>query len=91
MAISVLEDADVIAYGHFVYKSGLHGDAYVQKDKTIADPRLLKLVTKLMAEDLAEQFESDEIDALVGIAPCSSVLASRTAEHLGELLGKTPN
>lgn len=86
----MLDMAKVVAAGHFIYKSGLHGEAYVQKDKTIADPDLLANITALMAEEIAEAFEPEEIDMLVGIAPCSSILASRTAEHLGYIWGKTP-
>lgn len=90
-AIRLLDEAQVVARGHFVYKSGLHGNAYVQKDKTISDPALQARITELMAGDIAGTFESDEVDSLVGIAPCSSMLASRIAEHLGTIWGKTPS
>lgn len=43
-----------------------------------------------MADKLMNHFDPTEIDAIVGIAPCSSALATRTAEHIGIETGRTP-
>jgi orotate phosphoribosyltransferase len=89
-AEDLLEEFNVVVPGHFVGTKGGHLDTYVQKDVTIADPWLLKEITGLMAEKVASGYEQGDIDALVGIAPCSSQLATRTAEHLGDMWGKAP-
>lgn len=89
-AMEMLEKEQVIVEGHFVYTKGGHGDAYVQKDRTIRDPELLAAITGLMADKLMNNFDPAEIDAIIGIAPCSSALAARTAEHIGVEAGRTP-
>lgn len=72
----------VVSDGHFVYAAGGHGDAYVQKDKTLVDPEVFTTVTEFMAQDLEEEVDPADIDYLVGFAPCSSQYASRIAERL---------
>lgn len=89
-ALHLLEIREVIVPGHFVGTKGGHMDAYVQKDKTIADAELLKGVTGLMSEMVVEEYKPEEIDTLVGIAPCSSQLATRMAEHLGDMWRVAP-
>ncbi len=72
----------VVGDGHFVYAAGDHGDAYVQKDKTLVNPEVFTTVTELMSQDLEEEVDPSEIDYLVGFAPCSSQYAARMAERL---------
>lgn len=90
-ALGLLSAHEVIVPGHFVGTKGGHMDAYVQKDKTIADAYLLREVTELMAWKAFNNYDPGDIDTLVGIAPCSSQLATRMAEHLGEKWKMAPD
>lgn len=85
LAEGILQEADVIRYGHFIGASGLHLDTYVQKDRTITDPTVLQPITNLMAKVVTDALGDERIDALVGIAPCSSQLATGIAQGLGAL------
>lgn len=76
------DEGIIVSGGHFVYAAGGHGDAYVQKDKTLVDPEIFRHVTDLMTTDLIDRVVVREIDFFVGFAPCSSQHAARMAESL---------
>jgi orotate phosphoribosyltransferase len=90
LALNQFAQVDLVERGHFVLTSGEHSQYYVRKETIAADPFLLAMVTRLMAEDIAETFDPDQIDVLVGAAPCAAILATRTAEHLGDIWKRPP-
>ncbi len=50
---AILADLELIVTGdHFVYKSGEHGDAYVNKNYVTLFPELVKHIARLMAKQL---------------------------------------
>lgn len=78
----LLGERQIIASGHFVLNSGVHSDEYVRKDLIVAQPIATDQVAEEMSEAIHDQFGPDGIDTLVGIAPCSAILAS----HVGRIL-----
>jgi orotate phosphoribosyltransferase len=90
MAEAHLEEAGAVLEGHFVYAAEDHGNAYVAKDETIKRPEILARITWLMAANLAETLDPDDIDMLGAAAPCGSIIAARMSEHLEGMWGKTP-
>ncbi len=81
----ILEQRQIMASGHFVLNSGVHSPEYIRKDAIVAQPVATETVAEEMSEIIRVQFGPEEIDTLVGIAPCSAILAS----HLGRVLSNT--
>lgn len=74
----------IIKDSHLVYTSGKHGSAYVNKDAIY--PYTMEISKLCMY--LAEDFEDQEIDAIVGPVVGGVSLAQWTAYHLSKLQGK---
>jgi orotate phosphoribosyltransferase len=74
----------IITDSHIVYTSGKHGSAYVNKDAVY--PRTSKI--SRLCEFIAEDFEDEEIDAVVGPIVGGVSLAQWTANYLSRLHGK---
>ncbi|HTM68175.1 MAG TPA: phosphoribosyltransferase family protein [Candidatus Binatia bacterium] len=68
----------VIDGSHFVYASGLHGKAYVNKDAVFLRPDKLSWVCLR----LALAFSKAGVDVVVGPAVGGAIIASHVAEHL---------
>lgn len=81
----IFEDSKAIITGsHIVYTSGKHGDAYVNKDAVYPHTAKVSRLCQFIAED----FENEEIDAVVGPVVGGVALAQWTAHHLSLLQGK---
>lgn len=89
-AMEIFDAANLMEPGHFVFVSGVHSDTYLRKERILARPGFTSGISFLMAEEMAETYEPEEVDVLAAYAPCASVLASRVAEYLGSFWGKTP-
>lgn len=89
-AIELLSDIGSVLEGHFVYANGDHGNAYVAKDEALKRPEAFSELTFMMAQNVADAVDPDEVDVLVAAAPCGSLIASRMAEHLGMIWQVTP-
>ena len=74
----------IITSGHFVYKSGKHGSAYVNKDAVYAYP---EKICRLSLE-IAYHFIDDEVDVVIGPAIGGVILSQWVAFHLTSLLKK---
>lgn len=89
MAIeALLEERGIQNTGHFVLASDEHSSVYLRKDLILTDPRLAADVAAEMGEVITGEFEPEEIDAVVGIAPCSAILASHVGLFLSEAWDK---
>lgn len=74
----------LITDSHIVYTSGKHGEAYVNKDAVYPHTAKVSRLCQFIAED----FENEEIYAVVGPVVGGVALAQWTAHHLSLLQGK---
>ena len=83
--MKIFEDSKAIITGsHIIYTSGKHGEAYVNKDAVYPHTAKVSRLCQFIAED----FENEEIDAVVGPVVGGIALAQWTAHHLSLLQGK---
>jgi len=83
--MKIFEDSKAIITGsHIVYTSGKHGEAYVNKDAVYPHTAKVSRLCQFIAED----FENEEIDAVVGPVVGGVSLSQWTAHHLSILQGK---
>lgn len=68
----------VIVNDHFVYTSGKHGPAYVNKDAVYTRPDVISFLCKAIAEDFAE----DNPEVVAGPAIGGVIMSQWTAYHL---------
>jgi len=74
----------VIINSHIVYTSGKHGSAYVNKDVIYSDTQLTKDFCLLIADN----FNNDGIEVVVGHATGGAILAQYMAQHLTAITGR---
>ncbi|MDP1706454.1 MAG: phosphoribosyltransferase family protein [bacterium] len=74
----------VITGSHVVYKSGKHGEAYINKDALYLSPR----DTSRICQMIAEEFADEGIEVVVGPAVGGVALSQWLAHHLSELTGR---
>ena len=78
----IFQEAKAIISGdHFVYKSGKHGSAYVNKDAVYVDPTKVFLLTL----EIANHFVYDDIEVVIGPAIGGVILSQWIAWHLSSL------
>lgn len=82
--MQILDQTGAILSGHFQYTSGLHGDAYINKDAIYAHPKEAYELASMIAED----FKDSEIEAVVGSAMGGIILANNIALALAQLTGR---
>lgn len=63
---------------HFVYTSGKHGSAYVNKDAVYPDTDRISKI----CNEFAKIFVADRVDAVIGPALGGIILSQWTAQHL---------
>lgn len=68
----------IVSDSHFVYSSGRHSSVYVNKDALYLHPRTIAGLCRLMAEG----YDADAIDAVVGPVLGGIVLSQWVAHHL---------
>lgn len=74
----------VITDSHIVYTSGKHGTAYVDKDMVY--PHTAD--TSLLCRAIAEEFQSEGVEAVVAPEKGGIILSQWAAHHLSELTGR---
>lgn len=79
--LDLLQDVGAFRSGHFVYTSGRHGDAYINKDALFMHPH----ETFKLAGAIAENFKDDNIEAVIAPAVAGAILAQWTAYQLSEM------
>ncbi len=68
----------IITDSHFVYTSGEHGSAYINKDAAYVWPQVIREICDAMADP----FLSDDVETVVGPAIGGVILATRVAESI---------
>ncbi len=74
----------IIRDGHFVYTSGKHGSAYINKDAIYPHTGL----TSELCKALAERFQSAKIDVVAAPVVGGVILSQWMAHHLSALTGR---
>ncbi len=84
--ISALEKESILLSGHFVLSGGDHSDKYINHDAIYANPFLVSLCARILAEKI---FKNTKIETVIGPAMGGNTLAHETARWLSE--SKTSN
>ena len=69
--------------GHFLLKSGRHGDAYVEKFHVLSDPAATSELCGYMAARVRGQGDAPMVDLVAGPTTGGVILAFETARQLG--------
>lgn len=77
--ISLLKETNALLEGHFLLSSGLHSEAYVQCALLLRDPKISEKVCKA----LADKFNDNKPDLVVGPALGGVIVAYEVARQLG--------
>lgn len=77
--LTQLAETGAIRQGHFLYASGKHGEAYVEKFNLLRNPE----ATSKACESFANKFRDEHIDVVVGPTTGGILLAFETARQLG--------
>jgi len=67
--------------GHTCFRSGEHGDGWVEKGALISNPAHLSAVVEAQAQVIRERFDGAEV--IVGSSECGAALATLVAKGLG--------
>ncbi|HPF95357.1 MAG: phosphoribosyltransferase [Candidatus Magasanikbacteria bacterium] len=83
--IQILEHlGGLIRESHVVYASGLHGDAYINKDALYPHTNY----TKWFCDGLAKGFADESVDVVVGPELGGIILSQHVAHHLTNMAGR---
>lgn len=77
--IKILENTKALKRGHFLLTSGRHSDQYMQCAQVLQYPEY----TGEICKGLAEEFEDNNIDIVVGPATGGIIMAYELARQLG--------
>lgn len=78
------ETGAILTGDHFLYASGLHGEAYVNKDSVYPHTQ----ATSELCQMIAESFQHRGVDVVIGPEKGGIILAQWTAYHLSKLTGR---
>ena len=82
--LELLQKVGAFRAGHFVYVSGMHGKAYVNKNAMYPYTHEMSKLCK----SIAQQFVGKNVEAVVGPATGGIILSQWVAYHLSELEGR---
>jgi orotate phosphoribosyltransferase len=77
--LDIFRTTGALLEGHFIYTSGRHGRQFLQAARVLQYPEH----TQTLCAAMAEHYEDDKIDVVVGPATGGIILAYETARHLG--------
>ncbi len=77
--LQIFRDSDALLEGHFKLTSGKHSDIYYEKFMILKRPRLCERVCAA----LAEMFENDRVELVVGPTTGGVIIAYEVAKFLG--------
>jgi orotate phosphoribosyltransferase len=80
---AVFREAGAFREGHFLLKSGRHGDAYVEKFAVLADPAATSKLCSFWAAAHRADDGSARVDLVAGPTTGGVILAFETARQLG--------
>lgn len=76
--VEILEKTNALKKGHFLLTSGRHSDQYMQCAQVLQYPEY----TGEICKGLAEEFENDKVDVIVGPATGGIIMAYEIARQL---------
>lgn len=76
--IDIFKETGALLEGHFIYTSGRHGRHFLQAARVLQYPE----DTERLCGAMAEAYENDHIELVVGPATGGIILAYETARHL---------
>ena len=76
--VQTFRDTGALLEGHFIYTSGRHGRQFLQAARVLQYPEH----TEPLCRAIAQAFESEKVDLVVGPATGGILLAYETARHL---------
>jgi orotate phosphoribosyltransferase len=79
----LFREAGALRDGHFLLKSGRHGDAYIEKFAILADPAATGELCGFWAETQRRDDGSSRVDLVAGPTTGGVILAFETARQLG--------
>lgn len=79
------ETGAIITDSHFVYASGKHGSAYVNKDAIYPNTH----ATTILCRTIAGEFLNDGVEAVIGPEKGGIILSQLTAHQLFRLTGRS--
>ncbi len=79
----LFRDAGAFREGHFLLKSGRHGDAYVEKFQVLQDPAATSELCALWAARVRDRDGTPHVDLVAGPTTGGVILAFETARQLG--------
>ncbi|GHO45687.1 phosphoribosyltransferase family protein [Ktedonospora formicarum] len=74
------EAGAIVKDSHFVYSSGRHSSVYVNKDALYLRPRIISSI----CERMAQPYDPEQIDVVVGPVIGAVILSQWTAYHLSQ-------
>jgi orotate phosphoribosyltransferase len=79
----VFRESGAFREGHFLLKSGRHGDAYVEKFQVLQDPAATSELCALWAAPMRDRDGTPLVDVIAGPTTGGILLAFETARQLG--------
>ena len=79
----LFRDAGAFREGHFLLKSGRHGDAYLEKFQVLQDPTATSELCGLWAAHVRTREHESLVDVVAGPTTGGVILAFETARQLG--------
>ena len=79
----IFREAGAFREGHFLLKSGRHGDAYVEKFQVLQDPAATSELCGLWAARVRQRDGEPMVDVVAGPTTGGIILAFETARQLG--------
>jgi len=79
----LFRDSGAFREGHFLLKSGRHGDAYVEKFQVLQDPAATSELCALWAARVRDRDGAPLVDVVAGPTTGGVILAFETARQLG--------
>lgn len=75
---NIFLESEALLKGHFRLTSGRHSDQYMQCAKVLQNPHF----TEILCKDLAERFQGEQIDVVIGPAMGGIIVAYEMARQL---------
>jgi len=76
--LEIFKESKALLSGHFLLSSGLHSDIYFEKFQVLQYPEYVQILCK----KLAEKFEKDKIEVVVGPTTGGIIIAYEVAKNL---------
>jgi len=76
--LNIFKKSKALLSGHFLLSSGLHSDIYFEKFQVLQYPEYVQILCK----KLAEKFERDKIEVVVGPTTGGIIIAYEVAKNL---------